>query len=375
MHWQNKSLGEIIELKYGKPLPKEKRKSNGLHPAYGANGILDRTDEYFSDKQSIIIGRKGSAGALTLTEEKFWPLDVTYFLIFDEKKYDLKFLYYLLCRCNLTSLARGVKPGLNREDVYSISVNVPESLEDQKQIVSLLDQADALRCKRRESMALLDKYVQSVFMEMFGDPVTNPRKFIITELQACYKGNDATRCGPFGSALKKQDYSKEGIPVWTMENIKGMTFDPTSYLRIPESKYAELSQYKAQNGDIIISRAGTVGKMAIIDTSDERSIISTNLIKLSLDEKKMLPLFFVSLMFFCSARLARLKTGKEGTFTHMNTGVLNSIKFPLPPIDLQKKYASAFVEANSIKRMMQTQLAQLENQLHALMHRSFSHAA
>lgn len=261
--------------------------------------------------------------------------------------------------------------GVNLPFIKNLEIELP-AIEEQKRIVSLLDQADALRRKRKESMELLDQYVQSVFMEMFGDPVVNPHGFSITELQTCYKGKDATRCGPFGSALKKQDYCEKGIPVWTMENIKGMTFDPTGYLHVSENKYAELIQYKTQNGDIIISRAGTVGKMAIIETSDDRSIISTNLIKLSLDEKKLLPLYFVSLMFFCSKRLARLKTGKEGTFTHMNTGVLNSIKFPLPPIDLQKKFASLFTEINSIKKTMQAQLFEFDNQFNSLMQKAFA---
>ena len=58
-------------MEYGKPLPKSKRKDGGLYPVYGANGEKDRTDEYYHDKQSIIVGRKGSAGEINLTEKSF----------------------------------------------------------------------------------------------------------------------------------------------------------------------------------------------------------------------------------------------------------------------------------------------------------------
>jgi len=104
-------LGSVIRLQYGKPLDRENRKINGRFPVFGANGEMDRSDRYYCHKPSIVIGRKGSAGELKLTEGKFWPLDVTYFVEFDDNRTDLKFLFYMLKTLNLTGLARGVKPG------------------------------------------------------------------------------------------------------------------------------------------------------------------------------------------------------------------------------------------------------------------------
>ena len=115
--WEDKRLGDVLKLEYGKPLPKEDRDENGAYPAYGANGIKCRTNQIYRDRPSIIVGRKGSAGEINLTEEKFWPLDVTYFVDFDENQYDLMFLYYCLLSLKLQSLAKGVKPGINRNDV------------------------------------------------------------------------------------------------------------------------------------------------------------------------------------------------------------------------------------------------------------------
>ena len=83
--WVEKTLGEVIKLEYGKPLGKSLRKPDGLYPMYGANGIKGRTDEFYYNKKTIIVGRKGSAGEINLTEEKFWPLDVTYFVTFEKK--------------------------------------------------------------------------------------------------------------------------------------------------------------------------------------------------------------------------------------------------------------------------------------------------
>lgn len=140
--WELKNIGDVLKLEYGKPLPKEKRDEKGAHVAYGANGVLCRTNEYYWDKPSIIVGRKGSAGEVNLTEERFWPLDVTYFVTFDEQKYDLMFLYYCLQCQNLPSLAKGVKPGINRNDVYALKAAFPP-LPEQKRIVAILDEAFA----------------------------------------------------------------------------------------------------------------------------------------------------------------------------------------------------------------------------------------
>jgi len=126
-------LNVFLILKYD-------RKPNGRFPVYGANGEKDRTDKFYHDKPSIIVGRKGSAGEINLTEKKFWPLDVTYFVTYDENQHDLRFLYYLLTTLELPKLAKGVKPGINRNEVYSQVTRVPP-LPEQKRIVGILDEA------------------------------------------------------------------------------------------------------------------------------------------------------------------------------------------------------------------------------------------
>ncbi|PIZ65774.1 hypothetical protein COY15_02380 [Candidatus Roizmanbacteria bacterium CG_4_10_14_0_2_um_filter_39_12] len=94
--WLTVKLGEVIKLEYGKPLPKSARRADGKYPVYGANGIKSWSNSFYYDQATIIVGRKGSAGEINLTEEKFWPLDVTYFVKFDDTKYNLKYLYNLL---------------------------------------------------------------------------------------------------------------------------------------------------------------------------------------------------------------------------------------------------------------------------------------
>ncbi len=169
-NWETNKLGKVLKLEYGKPLDKDDRNPNGKYPVYGANGEKTRTDEFYYDKPSIIVGRKGSAGEINLTEKNFWALDVTYFVTFDENKYDLKFLYNTLLTLELPKLAKGVKPGINRNEVYDLEVKIPP-LPEQQRIVAILDEAFAAIGRAKENAEknlqnareLFDSYLQSVF--------------------------------------------------------------------------------------------------------------------------------------------------------------------------------------------------------------------
>jgi len=137
-NFSNKKIGDICELVYGKGLSKNKRitEKNGV-PVYGANGIKSYTTNPLYQKQSIIVGRKGSAGELQWVDKPFWALDVSYYVVTDDKQIKLKYLYYLLKMQNLPKLAKGVKPGINRNDVYNINIKLPLINEQIKIIENL----------------------------------------------------------------------------------------------------------------------------------------------------------------------------------------------------------------------------------------------
>jgi len=169
-------VGAILKLEYGKPLPDEKRIIDGNFPVYGANGLKGKSNEYYCDKKSIVVGRKGSAGEINLTEDKFWPLDVTYFITFDEKKYNLFFLFYLLGILDLPNLAKGIKPGLNRNEVYDLEVFVPH-LHEQVAIAEFLlnkcNKIDTIIALEEKSIAELNEYKKSIIQNTITKGISN----------------------------------------------------------------------------------------------------------------------------------------------------------------------------------------------------------
>lgn len=168
-NWPVKKLGELIVLNYGKGIPEGDRKPDGLYPIYGANGQLGRTDKYLVEGEGIIIGRKGSAGEVTRVFGKFWPSDVTYY-VFGNKEIDIDFLFFLFKKNNLKRFARGVKPGINRNDVYNLEIPVP-GIEEQRRIVKklkkILARIEEVKKLQQEQLQELEALQQSVLHKAF----------------------------------------------------------------------------------------------------------------------------------------------------------------------------------------------------------------
>ena len=272
-------------------------------------------------------------------------------------------------RKSLRNCVKGIH--LYPKDVERISIPLPP-LDDQIRIAHLLGKVEGLIAQRKQHLQQLDDLLKSVFLEMFGDPILNPHGFPVRRLSEFYVNlKEGTKCGPFGSALKKEELVDSGVPVWNMDNIApdGQMVLPFR-MWITANKYDDLAAYSVQESDIIISRAGTVGKMCVARTNGQPAIISTNLIRLRLGAD-LRPLHFVSLMLYCKGRVGRLKTGADGAFTHMNTAVLDSLEFPYPPVELQDRFGEIATKVEGAKSRYQKSLSDLEILYGALSQQAF----
>lgn len=304
----------------------------------------------------LTIGKMAFAGCDLFTNEA-----IAAFSIKDERKLNSEFLYYALQSATYGGSNQAVMgKTLNSKSLAEIEIPLPH-LDDQIRIAHLLAKVEGLIAQRKQHLQQLDELLKSVFLEMFGDPILNPHDFPVRRLSEFYVSpKEGTKCGPFGSALKKDELVESGIPVWNMDNIAadGQMVLPFR-MWITANKYDDLAAYSVQDGDIIISRAGTVGRMCIAQTNSQPAIISTNLIRLRLGAD-LRPLHFVSLMLYCKGRVGRLKTGADGAFTHMNTGVLDSLEFPYPPVELQDQFGEIAAKVKGAKSRYQQSLADLK---------------
>ncbi|WP_312584652.1 restriction endonuclease subunit S [Atlantibacter sp.] len=160
--WEWVRLGNIYEMEYGNNLPQEKRTNTGEYNVYGSNGVVGTHNVACVNSPCIVIGRKGSAGALNLSLNiGCWVTDVAYSTI-PPIAMNLDFVFMQFHTLGLDSLGKGIKPGLNRNDAYGLAIAIPPQNEQQnivlkvKEFMSLCDQLE------QQSFTSLDAHQQLV---------------------------------------------------------------------------------------------------------------------------------------------------------------------------------------------------------------------
>ncbi|MDI6737268.1 MAG: restriction endonuclease subunit S [Nanoarchaeota archaeon] len=152
--WEVVELEDKITLEYGKGLSEKERKG-GKFPVFGSNGVVGYHSSSLVSAPGIIVGRKGTIGAINWSDTDFWPIDTTYYVVLKDKEIDLKWLYYKLIALKLNRLntATGTH-GLNRDNAYSIEIGFPP-VSEQKAIANyLLDIGEKLSLQKFKKQKL-----------------------------------------------------------------------------------------------------------------------------------------------------------------------------------------------------------------------------
>ncbi len=140
--WELRKVGDICDFEYGEGLP-EKKRQPGAYPVIGSNGRVGFHSKYLVEGPAIIIGRKGTAGAVYWEDDNCWPIDTTFYVRLKTDDVNLRYLYLMLQEIRLDKLSGGVGvPGLNRDDAYKQKIPVPPP-DVQAQIVAECQAIDA----------------------------------------------------------------------------------------------------------------------------------------------------------------------------------------------------------------------------------------
>ncbi len=168
MNWIETTVGDYCPFIYGKGLPQKKRLS-GPFKVYGSNGCVDYHNESYVNGPGIIIGRKGSVGAVHLSLEPFWPID-TSFYIEKESIEELWFAYYLLKSLGLENMnSDSAVPGLNRDNAHALPIKIPEKEEDRKALGKWISKFDDKIQVNNQLNQTLERIAQAIFKSWFVD--------------------------------------------------------------------------------------------------------------------------------------------------------------------------------------------------------------
>ena len=252
---------------------------------------------------------------------------------------------------------------VTRGMVEELEIPLPP-LAEQRRIAEVLDRAEALRAKRRTALAQLDSLTQSLFLDLFGDPATNPKGWPAIQLgDVVFSVSDGPHVSP--------SYVESGIPFLSTRHVRpgGMSWEDLKFISLEEAQI-HWRKCKPERGDILYTKGGTTGIAKVVDF-DEPVAIWVHIALLKTDKSKVEPLWLEAMLNapFCyqqSQRLTRGIANRDLGLTRMVT-----IKMYLPPIELQRKFARRVGAVEKLKAAQRASLAELDALFATLQHRAF----
>lgn len=259
-----------------------------------------------------------------------------------------------------------------------IKVLIPP-LDEQSRIVTRIDElfseldkaVDTLKTTKEQ----LAVYRQAVLKDAFDNAQAMCERFTpIEELLVTDRKGMST--GPFGTMLKKHEHKTTGVPMLGIENIDSGKFIDGNKIFVTPEKAAELKSFALKSGDIIISRSGTVGELCVVPPRMEGALLSTNLMRVSLDCQKVLPEYFIYLFQSKGIVLDQVKELCKGsTRIFLNQTILKQIQFPIPNVHEQLQIIntieSRLTFCDNIEKTVDTALAQADAMRQSILKQTF----
>lgn len=358
--WIYKKLGEVAEIYQPKTLATSELIADGKYLVYGANGVIGRYNEYnHKEKEILVTCRGATCGTINISEPYSWINGnaMVVHIIDDTLSFD--FLKYSLNHLDWTNIITGAaQPQITRQNLSPAIIPIPP-LSIQRSIVSELDLLHSVIEKKQEQLRALDNLAQSLFYQMFGDPITNPMGWEIKKLGEVFEIGSSKR-------VYQSEWTTSGVPFYRAREIVKLARDGyvDNELFITEKlydKYAE--KYGTPKvGDILVTAVGTLGVTYIVNEKDRFYYKDGNIICLhhkgaAVDSK------YVDFCFktpFVREQIDNWSGATVGTFTIVKA---NTTLIPLPPLSLQQSFAAKVSAIEAQKQAITQSIKDVESLL------------
>ncbi|AKJ38355.1 restriction endonuclease subunit S [Methanosarcina barkeri] len=270
-------------------------------------------------------------------------------------------------RQRISALAAGANIN-NLRNEHLDEMQIPLSpLDEQKRIADILDRAEALRAKRLAALDQLDELVQSMFIDMFGDPVKNPKSWDTTKLGEC------TEFITSGSRGWAKYYSETGEKFIRIQNVRNGRLDFSDIQLVEPPKTAESIRTKVKDGDLLISITADLGRTAVVDekTALEGAYINQHLSLIRLNKKIVDPVFVSQYLESEGGKRQFSSLDQKGVKSGLNFENVKSLEFYLPPLDIQKEFSLRIATLEKLKAIHKASLTELDELFSSLQCRAF----
>ena len=376
--WEYKKLGEICEIERGgSPRPIQQYitdDEDGLNwikigDAVEGSKYINSTKEKiikeglkktrFVQKGDFILSNSMSFGKPYILGIDGCIHDGWLVIRDSHNLFDKTFLYYLLGSPNMYNEFKrmavgGVVNNLNSQMVRSVSVPVPP-LSEQQRIVSELDLLSSIIEKKKAQLKEYDQLAQSIFYDMFGDPVTNEKGWEVKKIEDIC--NSIVR-GPFGSALKKEFFvepSKTSYKIYEQKHAIQKNATIGSYY-VTEEKFKELSRFELKPYDIIMSCSGTIGELYRLPSDAEKGLMNQALLKFTLNTNVCYEYF----MFTMGCLKKYFVVRGSGLQNIGSVSIIKTMPLGIPPLPLQQSFASKIEAIERQKDLIQRSIAEVQ---------------
>ncbi|BBL70443.1 restriction endonuclease subunit S [Methylogaea oryzae] len=339
-------------------------------------GLIATTDEYVTEiaiKESsvklvpagaILLAMYGATvGRLAILGVEATTNQAVCHIVPDPNIADTRYLYHAISAQVPTIVAMGVggaQPNISQGLIKDLRISLPP-LPEQRRIAAILDQADALRAKRREALADLESLTQSIFIEMFGDPVRNPKGWPLSKLGNVGSLNRGVSKHRPRNAPELLGGEYPLVQTGEVANCDG-------YIRSHNSSYSELGLRQSKiwpAGTLCITIAANIAKTGIL-TFD--ACFPDSVVGFRADSQEIAEYVRVWLSFLQQSLEA---AAPESAQKNINLAILRGLDIPLPPMPLKRKFALQVHAVEKLKTSQREALAELDALFASLQHRAF----
>ena len=356
--WEYKKLNEVCDKGSSNIVINKLADNVGEYPLFGASGLVQNVDFYHQDKPYIGIVKDGAGVGRVNAYPAYSSLVGTMQYIFPKEVCLLEYVKYFLIKLDLSHCVSGATiPHIYFKDYGKEMIRVP-SIEVQQSIVSELDLINDLIAKKKAQLKDLDSLAQSLFYEMFGDPVENEKGWEVKKLGEVCEVTSSKR-------IFAEEYVEKGIPFYrSKEVIEKSKGQPLSIeLFISEERYEEIkSSYGIPEiGDVLITAVGTIGKIWVVDSDSPFYFKDGNLVWLRKIDGVDSLFFRFALTYLIDEYK---KTNANGAaYNALTIAKLKLMMCILPPLPLQQTFATRIEAIEEEKEKIQTSLQDLETLL------------
>jgi type I restriction enzyme S subunit len=376
--WEWKNLGDVVDILDSKRIPlkeddREKRifgKSvTELVPYYGATGQVGWIDDYLFDEELILLGEDGAPffdpmkNKSYIISGKSWVNNHAHVLRAISNIALNQFVCSYLNIFNYHGYVSGTtRAKLNQSKMRKILIPLPP-LETQRKIIAILEKANTLKKHRSQTDELMGQYLQSVFLELFGDPMKNPKGWEIKELETEIAN---IRYGT-GSP---PEYQERGIPFIRATNIKKGTIQKEGLVYISDYEAGKIPKCKVKTGNLILVRSGVnTGDCALVPQEYNETYAAYDLI-LEIPYPKNYYYNFLINSDYGKSIITPL-TRRAGQ-PHLNSKQVKSLQFQLPPTQLLEKFAHLVEMVKITRNNLRESQKEIDTLFNALMQKAFT---